>query len=58
MLDVVELRELPVQVRHGEPLELLQRLAAQVRAVDDFLAETLPDPPAWDRALAGRVPGF
>ena len=35
-----------------------RQLSTKVRAVVDFLAETLPDPPAWDRELAGRVPGF
>ena len=35
-----------------------RQLSTKVRAVVDFLAETLPDPPAWDRELAGKVPGF
>ena len=35
-----------------------RQLSTKVRAVVDFLAETLPDPPAWDHELAGRVPGF
>ena len=35
VLDVVELRELAVDVRDGEALELLQRLPAEVRAVDE-----------------------
>ncbi len=35
MLDVVELGELAVRVRDGERLELLQRLPAEVRAIDE-----------------------
>jgi DNA-binding transcriptional LysR family regulator len=35
-----------------------RQLSTKVRTVVDFLAETLPDPPAWDSELAGRVPGF
>jgi DNA-binding transcriptional LysR family regulator len=35
-----------------------RQLSTKVRAVVDFLAETLLDPPAWDRELAGKVPGF
>jgi DNA-binding transcriptional LysR family regulator len=35
-----------------------RQLSTKVRAVVDFLAETLPDPPRWDRELAGKLPGF
>jgi DNA-binding transcriptional LysR family regulator len=35
-----------------------RQLSTKVRAVVDYLAEKLKDPPSWDRALAGRVPGF
>jgi DNA-binding transcriptional LysR family regulator len=35
-----------------------RQLSTKVRAVVDYLAEKLDDPPSWDRALAGRVPGF
>ncbi len=35
-----------------------RQLSTKVRAVVDFLAETLPEPPLWDRELAGKVAGF
>jgi DNA-binding transcriptional LysR family regulator len=35
-----------------------RQLSTKVRAVVDFLAETLQDPPGWDRVLDGKVPGF
>ncbi len=35
-----------------------RQLSTKVRAAVDFLAENLNDPPAWDRALVGKVPGF
>ncbi len=35
-----------------------RQLSTKVRAAVDFLAEHLQDPPSWDRALAGKVPGF
>lgn len=35
-----------------------RQLSSKVRAAVDFLAEHLQDPPSWDRALQGRVPGF
>jgi DNA-binding transcriptional LysR family regulator len=35
-----------------------RQLSTKVRSVVDYLAEKLDDPPSWDRALAGRVPGF
>lgn len=35
-----------------------RQLSTKVRAVVDYLAQKLDDPPSWDRALAGRVPGF
>lgn len=35
-----------------------RQLSTKVRAVVDFLIENLPDPPSWDRALAGSAPGF
>lgn len=35
-----------------------RQLSPKVRAVVDFLVATLTDPPSWDRALAGKVPGF
>jgi DNA-binding transcriptional LysR family regulator len=35
-----------------------RQLSPKVRAVVDFLAENLRDPPSWDRRLAGKVPGF
>jgi DNA-binding transcriptional LysR family regulator len=34
------------------------RLPTKVSAVVDFFAGHLTDPPAWDRQLAGKVPGF
>ena len=35
-----------------------RQLSTKVRAAVDFLAARLQDPPSWDRALAGKVPGF
>jgi DNA-binding transcriptional LysR family regulator len=35
-----------------------RQLSSKVRATVDFLIENLRDPPSWDRALSGRVPGF
>jgi hypothetical protein len=35
-----------------------RQLSTKVRAVVDFLVEKFDDPPSWDRALSGRVPGF
>jgi len=35
-----------------------RQLSTKVRAVVDFLVENFQDPPSWDRALVGRVPGF
>lgn len=35
-----------------------RQLSTKVRATVDFLVERMTDPPSWDRALAGRVPGF
>jgi DNA-binding transcriptional LysR family regulator len=35
-----------------------RQLSTKVRAVVDFLAEHLHDPPSWDRRLWGKVPGF
>ncbi|HLV65179.1 MAG TPA: LysR family transcriptional regulator [Polyangiaceae bacterium] len=35
-----------------------RQLSTKVRATVDFLAERFRDPPSWDRALIGRVPGF
>jgi DNA-binding transcriptional LysR family regulator len=35
-----------------------RQLSSKVRATVDFLAEQLEEPPAWDRALYGKVPGF
>ena len=35
-----------------------RQLSTKVRAVVDYLVDKLKDPPSWDRALAGRVPGF
>ncbi len=35
-----------------------RQLSTKVRAVVDFLAEALPEPPLWDRELAGKIPGF
>lgn len=35
-----------------------RQLSTKVRAVVDFLVENIQDPPHWDRALTGRVPGF
>jgi len=35
-----------------------RQLSTKVRAVVDYLVENFPDPPSWDRSLAGRVPGF
>lgn len=35
-----------------------RQLSTKVRAVVDFLAEALPEPPVWDRELAGKIPGF
>jgi DNA-binding transcriptional LysR family regulator len=35
-----------------------RQLSTRVRATVDFLVETMMDPPSWDRALAGRIPGF
>lgn len=35
-----------------------RQLSVKVRAIVDFLAEVLRDPPSWDRALAGKIPGF
>ena len=35
-----------------------RQVSTKVRAVVDFLAETLQEPPIWDRDLAGKVPGF
>jgi DNA-binding transcriptional LysR family regulator len=35
-----------------------RQLSTKVRAAVDFLAEHLQDPPSWDRALKGKVPGF
>lgn len=35
-----------------------RQLSTKIRAVVDFLAEKITDPPGWDQALRGRVPGF
>jgi DNA-binding transcriptional LysR family regulator len=35
-----------------------RQLSTKVRATVDFLVERMEDPPSWDRALVGRVPGF
>lgn len=35
-----------------------RQLSTKVRAMVDFLVENFPDPPSWDRSLAGHVPGF
>ncbi|SOC02549.1 DNA-binding transcriptional LysR family regulator [Alloalcanivorax xenomutans] len=35
-----------------------RQLSRKVRAVVDFLAESLPGPPSWDLALRGKVVGF
>jgi DNA-binding transcriptional LysR family regulator len=35
-----------------------RQLSTKVRATVDFLVERMEDPPSWDRALTGRVPGF
>jgi DNA-binding transcriptional LysR family regulator len=35
-----------------------RQLSSKVRATVDFLIENLRDPPSWDRALSGRIPGF
>jgi DNA-binding transcriptional LysR family regulator len=35
-----------------------RQLSTKVRAVVDFLADQVKDPPIWDRALFGKVPGF
>ena len=35
-----------------------RQLSTKVRAVVDFLIEKFGDPPAWDRAIAGKVAGF
>lgn len=35
-----------------------ERLPPKACAAVDFFAEHFPDPPAWDLALAGKVPGF
>jgi DNA-binding transcriptional LysR family regulator len=35
-----------------------RQLSTKVRATVDFLAENLKDPPSWDRAIIGRIPGF
>jgi DNA-binding transcriptional LysR family regulator len=35
-----------------------RQLSTKVRAVVDFLADKIKDPPVWDRALFGKVPGL
>jgi DNA-binding transcriptional LysR family regulator len=35
-----------------------RQLSTKVRALVDFLADHFFDPPSWDRALLGKVPGF
>lgn len=35
-----------------------RQLSTKVRAVVDFLADRIKDPPIWDRPLFGKVPGF
>jgi DNA-binding transcriptional LysR family regulator len=35
-----------------------RQLSTKVRATVDFLVERMEDPPSWDQALVGRVPGF
>jgi len=35
-----------------------RQLSTKVRAMVDFLVESFPDPPRWDRQLVGKVPGF
>jgi DNA-binding transcriptional LysR family regulator len=35
-----------------------RQLSTKIRAVVDFLAERITDPPSWDQALRGKVPGF
>ncbi len=35
-----------------------RQLSRKVRVMLDALALALPDPPPWDRSLAGHVPGF
>jgi DNA-binding transcriptional LysR family regulator len=35
-----------------------RQLSTKVRATVDFLASQIEDPPSWDKALYGKVPGF
>jgi DNA-binding transcriptional LysR family regulator len=35
-----------------------RQLSTKVRAVVDFFADNIKDPPIWDRALFGKVPNF
>jgi len=35
-----------------------RQLSTKVRAVVDFFADKIKDPPIWDRPLFGKVPGF
>jgi DNA-binding transcriptional LysR family regulator len=35
-----------------------RQLSTKVRAVVDFFAARFQDPPSWERALLGKVPGF
>jgi DNA-binding transcriptional LysR family regulator len=35
-----------------------RQLSTKIRAVVDFLAEKITDPPSWDQSLRGKVPGF
>jgi DNA-binding transcriptional LysR family regulator len=35
-----------------------RQLSTKTRAAVDFLAKKLGDPPTWDKALRGKVPGF
>jgi DNA-binding transcriptional LysR family regulator len=35
-----------------------RQLSTKIRATVDFLAAKMTDPPSWDKALRGKVPGF
>jgi DNA-binding transcriptional LysR family regulator len=35
-----------------------RQLSTKTRAAVDFLANKISDPPSWDQALSGKVPGF
>jgi DNA-binding transcriptional LysR family regulator len=35
-----------------------RQLSTKIRAVVDFLAQKITDPPSWDQPLRGKVPGF